>query len=242
MNTSPQPARDTSHEPALVLLSGGQDSTTCLFWAVEHFEKVHAVVFDYGQRHSIEIAQARRIASLANIKPVVLKVHSLAELGGSSLVDQSMALPQGAPAPEEVPNTFVPGRNLIFLSLAAALAYKLGVNNIVAGVCETDSSNYPDCTQGFIDSAERTISLAMGRSFELHAPLMNLDKAGIWLLAAELGCLDVVISDSHTCYKGDHSTLHPWGYGCGQCAACELRMKGFYRAFPDRKPKEGKVQ
>jgi 7-cyano-7-deazaguanine synthase len=227
-NKAPQPN-------AVVLLSGGQDSTTCLFWAAQQFEHIEALVFDYGQRHSIEIAQAQDIARLAGVKATVLDLSGLGQLGGSALTDTDIKVPVSEPgtAPEAgIPTTFVPARNLIFLSYAAAYAYPRGIRHIVLGVGQVDYSGYPDCRAPFVQSAALTLSLALDAPMEVHTPLLNLSKAQIWQLATDLGCLDVVVRDSHTCYQGDHTTFHSWGYGCGSCAACHLRAQGYYEAFP----------
>jgi 7-cyano-7-deazaguanine synthase len=223
-------------QSAVVLFSGGQDSTTCLYWALQRFRNVHAVIFDYGQRHRIEIAQAQAIAQAAKVPSVVLQVPALQTVGGSSLTDTALALPQTTEVGSQLPNTFVPGRNLLFFTLAGGYAYLHGVPNLVGGMNQTDYSGYPDCRQPFIDAAQQSLSLAMDYPFSIHTPLMNLDKAAIWKLAADLGCLEVVIKQSHTCYAGDRTTLHPWGYGCGTCAACQLRRAGFEQAFDKKAP------
>lgn len=218
---------------AVVLFSGGQDSTTCLFWAKHHFERVEAVIFDYGQRHRIEIEQAECIAKLAHVEATVLDLTGLGALGGSALTDTELAIPTEIGSEKEVPNTFVPGRNLIFLSYAAAYAYPRGIKNLVLGVGQVDYSGYPDCRVSFVRSAEMTLTLALDMPLKIHAPLLFRSKADIWALAAELGCLNFVIRDSHSCYAGDRTHYHPWGYGCGTCAACRLRAQGFYQAFPE---------
>lgn len=230
------------HAAALVLLSGGQDSTTCLFWALQTFERVEALGFDYGQRHGVELLQARKIAQLAGVPFHCLEVPSFKQLGGSALTDPDFRIPQGAEAlpsaaPSDTPpSTFVPGRNLVFLSLAAGFAYLHRLRHIVLGVGEVDYSGYPDCREPFLISAKRTLSLALDCPITLHAPLLRLSKADIFRLAADLGCLDVVLQQSHTCYLGDRTTQHPWGYGCGTCAACQLRARGFQQAFPPAPP------
>ncbi len=218
-------------EAAVLLFSGGQDSTTCLYWALQRYDQVHAVIFDYGQRHAVEIAQARAIAKLCDVPSLVLPISGLGQLGGSALTDSNVSVADELGTETTLPNTFVPGRNLLFLTLAAGYAYLKGIPNLVTGVCQADYSGYPDCRAAFITSAEASLRLAMDYPFAVHTPLMNLDKAGIWKLASELGCLDIVIQQSHTCYNGDHSTLHAWGYGCGHCPACQLRKRGFEQAF-----------
>lgn len=220
------------HEACLVLFSGGQDSTTCLYWALQNFDQVQALAFDYGQRHSIELEHARKITRLVHVPLTILSLDSLRQLGGSALTDDSIKVPEHTTERDVIPSTFVPGRNLLFLTLAGARAYLLGIRNLVLGVGQVDYSGYPDCRDTFLKSAERTLSLALDSPLSIHAPLLHLTKAEIFHLAADLGCLDVVLRDSHTCYNGDHTTLHPWGYGCGKCAACLLRAKGYQEAFP----------
>ena len=206
-------------EKALVVFSGGQDSTTCLYWALKNFAQVETITFDYGQRHLIELEAVKKIAALAKVHSVVLKESALAQLGGNSLTaDMPIEESQnGAP-----PNTFVPGRNIIFLTLAAAYAYQRGISNLVTGVCQTDYSGYPDCRRNTIDSLEQTLTLGMDREFKIHTPLMWLTKAQTVDLAVEVGALDALVY-SHTCYNG---TLPP----CGTCPACILRAKGFAEA------------
>lgn len=226
---------------ALVLFSGGQDSTTCLLWARAWFEQVHAVAFDYGQRHAVELEQASAIAARLGV-PLTLLPLTLPSAGQSSLTNATLSLPtelvgEAGLEPSrisELPSTFVPGRNLFFLTSAGALAYTLGVGDLVTGVCQTDYSGYPDCRAPFVAAAQQALSLAMDRPFTLHTPLMALDKAQTWLLAEALGGLELVVEASHTCYAGDRATRHAWGYGCGQCAACQLRARGYHQAFPER--------
>jgi 7-cyano-7-deazaguanine synthase len=217
---------------AIVLFSGGQDSTTCLLWALRNFSAVHALGFSYGQRHSVELAQAQHIANVLNVPYTVLEAPALKEIGGNALTEWGHTLEPWQPSAGTLPNTFVPGRNLLFLTLAAGFAFPLGVHDIVIGVCQTDYSGYPDCRSAFIASAQQTISLALDSDFRIHTPLMHLSKAQTWLLADELGGTQLVREHSHTCYEGNRSALHPWGYGCGKCAACELRARGYYEAFP----------
>ncbi len=217
---------------ALVLFSGGQDSTTCLYWALERYEHVLAISFDYGQRHAVETQQAEKIAKDAGVPLKQLRISSLAQLGGNALTDD-IAVENNLDAETGLPNTFVPGRNLFFLTLAAAYAYQIGAKHIVGGMCETDYSGYPDCRQDFVSHARQTINLAMEAQFEIHTPLMYLDKAATWQLADKLGCLEVIVNDSHTCYNNDREHFHAWGYGCGECPACELRRTGYERALLD---------
>ena len=204
---------------ALVLFSGGQDSTTCLFWAIKNFNSVTALCFDYGQRHKVELDSAFRIADMAGVKIDVLKINIFEQLGGNALTG-SEALDDSQDSP--LPNTFVPGRNLIMLSAAAAFSYNNDIKHIVTGVCETDYSGYPDCRDDTIKSLQATLNLGMEANFCLHTPLMFLSKAETVKLARELGALDA-LAYSHTCYAGEFPP-------CQKCAACELRAKGFEKA------------
>ncbi len=214
---------------AIVLFSGGQDSTTCLFWAFKQFDKVIAISFDYGQRHSIELEQAKKITQILEIEHHILSAPALNEIGKTALTDN-----QDIKTSEknQLPNTFVPGRNLVFLSLAAGWGYLNEVFDIVTGVCQTDYSGYPDCRNTFIQSAELTLQLALDQSkIKIHTPLMFLNKAQIWKIAQDLEALNFVIENTHSCYIGERTQKHAWGYGCGACPACELRKKGFEEAF-----------
>ena len=205
---------------ALVVFSGGQDSTTCLFWAKKHFKEVYAITFLYGQRHRIEVEQAQKIAAEAGVPITVREVNFIGEISsGCSLIDTSVKMDQTKPE-GTVPNTFVPGRNLFFLSIAAVHARELGAKNIITGVSQTDFSGYPDCRDSFIRSLNVTINLAMDEQFIIHTPLMWLNKAQTWKLADELGVFDLVRNETLTCYNGIP------GDGCGNCPACQLRMKG----------------
>ncbi len=217
MNISSQAKR------ALVVFSGGQDSTTCLYWALKHFEEVRTLTFDYGQRHRIELECAKKIAQFAAVHHEVLSVRTFAELGGNALTgSEEIEAHQENIFEEGLPNTFVPGRNIIFLSFAAARAWQLGIDNIVTGVCQTDYSGYPDCRKSTIEALQLALNLGMERQFVLHTPLMWLTKAQTVRKAQELGALEA-ISFSHTCYNG---TFPP----CGTCPACHLRQKGFSEA------------
>lgn len=213
---------------AVVLFSGGQDSTTSLIWAMKHFDSVAAISFAYNQRHAIELQQAQLISKHLNIPHLLIDIPDLKPLTNNALIQD---IPIKAPD-DALPNTFVPGRNLLFLTLAATWAYTHNYPNIVLGVSEADYSGYPDCREPFIHSAQQTLSLAMDFRFSLHTPLIHLNKAQIWLMAKELGALDMIVNETHTCYMGVREVLHPWGYGCSQCPACLLRKNGFYNAFP----------
>ena len=206
-------------DTALVVFSGGQDSTTCLFWAKKHFRRVCALTFAYGQKHVKEVDVARAIAGKAGVDFDVMDVSFIGRLGHNSLTDPSMKM--DAEKPEGgVPNTFVPGRNLFFLSIAAVYARERGINHLVTGVSQTDFSGYPDCRDAFIKSLNVTLNLAMDEQFVIHTPLTWIDKAETWAQADELGVLDLVRRETLTCYNGIP------GDGCGHCPACKLRREG----------------
>ncbi|MDR2038276.1 MAG: 7-cyano-7-deazaguanine synthase QueC [Bacteroidales bacterium] len=204
---------------ALVLSSGGQDSTVCLFWALQHFEHVEALCFRYGQRHETEIEAARSIAKKANVKFHLIDAGMIAGLSSNSLTDLSVTMDkeQKGNAP---PNTFVPGRNLLFINLAAVIAYENHIANIVTGVSQADYSGYPDCRDTFIRSLNTTLNLAMDTQFIIHTPLMWRDKEEVWALAGELGVFNLVKNETVTCYNGIIAE------GCGECPSCKLRRNG----------------
>ncbi len=206
-------------EAVLVVFSGGQDSTTCLFWAKKNFKKVYALSFLYGQKHRKEVELARDIAEEAKVEFEIMDVSFIAHLGKNSLTDPSIQMDQVKPD-GSFPNTFVPGRNLFFLSIAAVYAREKGINHIVTGVSQTDFSGYPDCRDAFIKSLNVTLNLAMDEQFVIHTPLMWIDKAETWALADELGVLELVRNKTLTCYNG------VTGDGCGHCPACRLRSEG----------------
>jgi 7-cyano-7-deazaguanine synthase len=208
----------SNNNKALVVFSGGQDSTTCLHWAINKYESVEAIFFDYGQRHLIELESAKRIAELNEIPLKVLKVDTLKQLGGNSLTDDIEIDTQEG----ELPNTFVPGRNLIFLTYAAAFAYQKGISHLVTGVCETDYSGYPDCRLSTMKSLEKTLNLGMESNFKIHTPLMDLDKKETVLLAIKEKAIQS-LTWSHTCYEGQYPP-------CKKCPSCILRAKGFSEA------------
>lgn len=216
---------------ALVVLSGGQDSTTCLYWALREFDRVETVTFDYGQRHRIELDCARQIAELAGVPNMVLPIDTFKALGGNALTDDSVAVRQEVDRAADrehtrLPNTFVPGRNLVFLTFAAARAYQRGIEHLVTGVCETDYSGYPDCRQRTIEALQQAIRLGMESQLTIHTPLMHLSKKATVELAREVGALEA-LAYSHTCYEGQQPP-------CDQCPACQLRAKGFAEAgIPD---------
>ena len=231
------------HKSALVLFSGGQDSTTCLADALERFERVETLGFDYGQRHSIELdVRLQVLERLRREFPHwdarlgedhLLKLDVLAQVSESSLT-QDIAFAMQA---NGLPNTFVPGRNLLFLTLAGALAYRRGLEVIVTGVCETDYSGYPDCRDDTMKAMQLALSLGMDRRLVVDTPLMWLDKAQTWALAERLGgqaLVRLVVEATHTCYEGERGQLHAWGHGCGHCPACELRARGWERYAASR--------
>lgn len=203
-------------QSALVVFSGGQDSTTCLFWALQHYEHVETVTFSYGQRHSQELAVAKEIAAEQGVKHHILDMSLLGQITDNALTsDIAIESKDG-----EVPNTFVDGRNHLFLSFAAVLAKQLGITDLVTGVCQTDFSGYPDCRDVFVKSLNVTLNLAMDYEFVIQTPLMWLDKAETWALADSLGKFDYVREKTLTCYNGIRGT------GCGECPACQLRQAG----------------
>ncbi len=224
------------HRNALVLFSGGQDSTTCLAWALDRYDHVETIGFDYGQRHRVELEC--RTTVLAGIKqqftqwaPKLGDDHML-DLGLLGQVSDTALTSDKAIefAKSGLPNTFVPGRNLIFFTFAAAVAYRRGISVLVGGMCETDYSGYPDCRDDTLKSLQVTLGLGLDTRMVLETPLMWIDKARTWELAHELGgdkLVELIRKDTHTCYTGDHSTWHDWGYGCGTCPACELRANGW---------------
>ncbi|MBS3647660.1 7-cyano-7-deazaguanine synthase QueC [Pseudaminobacter sp. 19-2017] len=225
-------------QTALVLFSGGQDSTTCLAWALARFEHVETIGFDYGQRHRIEIEVRPRI--LHRIRSDFQ--HWQGQLGEDHLIDLTVlgqisdtALTRSveiAVQENGLPNTFVPGRNLLFLGFAGALAYRRGAKHLVAGMCETDYSGYPDCRDDTIKAMQLALNLGMEARFVIHTPLMWIDKAQTWALAETLGgqpLVELIREDTHSCYNGDREHHHEWGFGCGTCPACQLRAQGWER-------------
>jgi 7-cyano-7-deazaguanine synthase len=223
-------------ETALVLFSGGQDSATCLAWALQRFARVETLGFAYGQRHAIELeCSDRLLGAIRSTRPDWAKklgechtfeLPTLAEISDTALT-RDFAIAMGE---DGLPNTFVPGRNLVFLTMAATLAYRRGIRHIIGGMCETDYSGYPDCRDQTIRALQVALNLGMNRLFELHMPLMWLEKASTWRLAHELGgagLVDLIREHSHTCYLGERGERHEWGYGCAECPACALRAKGW---------------
>lgn len=221
---------------ALILFSGGQDSATCLAWALDRFKQVETIGFDYGQRHSVEL-ECR--ASFRD-KVVGLKQDWASKLGPDHMLDLSVigqvsdaALTSDAAIAlrdDGLPNTFVPGRNLLFFTLAAALASRRHLRHLVGGMCETDYSGYPDCRDDTLKSLQVTLNLGIGSNHVLHTPLMWIDKAQTWKMAQNLGgsaLVDLIRTETHTCYLGERDRLHEWGYGCAACPACDLRQRGW---------------
>ncbi|AGZ26095.1 MULTISPECIES: 7-cyano-7-deazaguanine synthase QueC [Staphylococcus] len=205
---------------AIVVFSGGQDSTTCLFYAKKHFKDVILVTFNYGQRHDTEIEVAKKIAQEQNVEHHILDMSLLSQLTPNALTQHDLKIED---TEDGIPNTFVPARNLLFLSFAGALAYQIKAKHIITGVCETDFSGYPDCRDSFIKSMNVTLNLSMDRDFVIHTPLMWLDKAQTWELADDLGVLNYIRENTLTCYNGII------GDGCGECPACQLRSRGLDR-------------
>jgi 7-cyano-7-deazaguanine synthase len=229
---------------ALVLFSGGQDSTVCLAWALERFQRVETIAFDYGQRHVVELAVRPAVRDrMAALRPQwaarlgqdhVVKLDALSAISETALTrDVEIAIAESG-----LPTTFVPGRNLVFLSFAGAVAYRRGIKHLVAGMCETDFSGYPDCRDDTIKAMQLALTLGMDRRFVIHTPLMWIDKAATWALADELGgdaLIETIVAETHTCYLGDRGKLHAWGYGCGACPACQLRAAGFDKWMETRR-------
>ena len=221
---------------ALVLFSGGQDSATCLAWALDRYARVETVGFDYGQRHEVELrARVRLRERLTEAFPAwagrlgpdhLLEIRAFGAIGETAMT-RERAIETDA---RGLPTTFVPGRNLVFLTYAAALADRRGITTLVGGMCETDYSGYPDCRREALDALERALRLGMERTFVIETPLMRLTKAETWALAEDLGgraLVDLIVEESATCYRGEREHRHAWGYGCGTCPACELRERGF---------------
>jgi 7-cyano-7-deazaguanine synthase len=226
----------SASDAALVLFSGGQDSTVCLAWALERFARVETVGFDYRQRHAVELKVRPRIRERL---PAIaerwarrlgddhlIRIDALADISETALT-RDVAIEVSSSG---LPTTFVPGRNLIFLSFAGALAYRRGIRHLVAGMCETDFSGYPDCRDDTIKAMQVALTLGLDRRLTIHTPLMWIDKAGTFALAHAIGgeaLIDLLLAETHTCYLGDREHRHDWGFGCGECPACRLRAEGF---------------
>ncbi|HEY0224511.1 MAG TPA: 7-cyano-7-deazaguanine synthase QueC [Pseudolabrys sp.] len=231
-------------DTALVLFSGGQDSTVCLAWALERFARVETVGFDYSQRHAVELSvRARLRAGLSALRPAwksrlgddhMVKLDAIAAMSDTALTRETAI----EIAETGLPTTFVPGRNLIFFCFAGALAYRRGARHLIAGMCETDYSGYPDCRNDTVEAMQAALNLGLGKDIVIHTPLMWIDKAATFAMAEEIGgasLLDLVVEDTHSCYLGDRSLRHDWGYGCGDCPACQLRSRGFTKFIAMRK-------
>jgi len=223
-------------QAALVLFSGGQDSSVCLAWALERYDRVETVGFDYGQRHAVEMEARQAVRRQINARfpewaqrlgeDHVLDIRSFGAVAQSALTaDRAIEMTERG-----LPSTFVPGRNLVFLTYAAALADRRGIDALVGGMCETDFSGYPDCRRDTLDAMQTALNLGMDRAFRIETPLMWLTKAQTWGLSKQIGgeaLVRLIVEESHTCYQGERGDLHAWGYGCGACPACELREKGY---------------
>lgn len=228
----------TDYNKALVLFSGGQDSAACLAWALEHFGEVETVGFSYGQRHAVELeCRTKFIQRLRQLFPIWS-----GKLGTDHLLDLSIVRQLGETAltadveivmgKNGLPTTFVPGRNILFFTAAAAVAYRRGFKHLVGGMCETDYSGYPDCRDDTLKAMQVVLNLGFSQRFVIETPLMWLDKASTWAMAKRLGgatLVELILEETHSCYRGDRSKRHAWGYGCGDCPACDLRAKGWLR-------------
>ena len=228
---------------ALVLFSGGQDSATCLAWALKQFDRVETIGFDYGQRHRVEL-ECRQVVreKIVSIQPDwgarlgqdhCVDMNVLGDIGGTAMTkDVEIAFDESG-----LPNTFVPARNLVFFNFAAAIAYRRGSKHLIGGMCETDYSGYPDCRDDTLKSLQATLNLGMESRFVLHTPLMWIDKERTWEMAQQLGgdkLVQLIIDETHTCYLGDRRLRHAWGFGCGKCPACELRSAGYDKWISSR--------
>ena len=233
----------TADSAAIVLFSGGQDSTACLAWALARYERVETIGFDYGQRHAVELeCRTRILAELKRLFPAwaaklgadcVLALDVIKEVSDTALTSDA-EIAMGA---NHLPNTFVPGRNLLFFTMAAAVAYRRGIKVLVGGMCETDYSGYPDCRDDTLKALQVALNLGMERRFVIETPLMWIDKAGTWRMAEALGgkpFVDLIREHTHSCYKGERRQRHDWGYGCANCPACDLRAAGWrrYKSVP----------
>ncbi len=218
-------------EKAVVIFSGGQDSTTCLFWAKNRFDDVEAITFNYGQNHLVEVECAQKICKHAAVRLTLIDISFLSQIVDSALMsdgDVDKTNQKG------LPDSFVPNRNQLFITLAHAYAQKIGAKALITGVCQTDYSGYPDCRIDFINKIEEASNAGSDSNIEIMTPLMFRTKAETFLLAERENCLEEVINLSHTCYNGDRENLHEWGYGCDNCSACKLRKKG-YNEYKNRK-------
>jgi 7-cyano-7-deazaguanine synthase len=236
MNAAPRPSDRSAPDGALVLFSGGQDSSVCLAWALERHDRVETIGFDYGQRHAVELDARRQV--LAGVRAAfpawasrlggdhLLDIHAFGAIGETAMTtDRAIEVDANG-----LPSTFVPGRNLVFLTYAAAVADRRGLGALVGGMCETDFSGYPDCRRDTLDALQAALNLGMAQDFVIETPLMHLTKAQTWALGQGLGgdaLTNLIVRESHTCYLGERGLRHPWGHGCGACPACVLRAKGW---------------
>ncbi len=222
------------HSKALVVFSGGQDSTTCLFWAQNRYSYVEAVTFFYEQNHQVELKQAQLICKKLNIPQKVIN-FSVKNLTTSSLLDSKIKM---SFSEKKIPNTLVEGRNILMFTYATIYAKNKNIDHLVTGVCETDNSGYPDCREQFVVSLEKTLKLGLDFDIEIKTPLIKMNKAQIFELAKKEGCLELILEDSHTCYRGERTKKHEWGYGCGECFACVLRLRGWerFKSYKNHKP------
>jgi len=224
-------------QAALVLFSGGQDSATCLIWALERFDRVETIGFDYGQRHNVELAVRHAFRDRIPVlnerwgrrlgNDHLLDLRTLGQISDTALTSDAAF----AAGRNGLPNTFVPGRNLIFMTYAGAVAWRRGIHTLVAGMCETDYSGYPDCRNDTLQALAKAMAMGLDYEIALETPLMWIDKAATWQMAEQLGGAALVAEmteNTHTCYAGDRNTRHDWGYGCGSCPACKLRSKGWF--------------
>lgn len=241
MNVSSQKVFDVVEsvkgKSAVVVLSGGQDSVTCLGLALRNFDKVYAVGFAYGQKHEVELHCAARICAEHGVEFDIFEIPALQQIGNSALIrgDEQKDVSAKHAQNSSLPASFVPNRNALFLTIAHAYAQKVGADTLITGVCETDFSGYPDCRDVFIKSLTNTLNIGYMTDIAIVTPLMWLNKAETFALAKAVDFLTVVLEDSHTCYNGDHNTNHEWGHGCGECPACKLRANGF-EAFVEANP------
>ncbi len=214
-------------DPAVVVLSGGQDSITCLYLALSRHAQVYAVSFLYGQKHRTELIQAAKVADRESVPHSMLDLSFFGAMVTSELVNDSGDTTQPHPYKPGLPASFVPNRNALFLTLAHAQAQEMRAKYIYTGVCQTDFSGYPDCREEFIQAFEQSLNIGYETDIRILTPMMHLDKADTFAMARDLGCLDAILEDSHTCYNGDRSVRHEWGYGCGNCPACVIRKRGY---------------
>lgn len=226
--------KDYFREHCLVIFSGGQDSTTTAAWAKENFAKVSLISFDYNQRHKIELSQAKIIANKLNLPLTIVPITFFESLVESALfLDRSDSTSSAHQDNQNLPASFVPNRNALFITLAHAFAQKIHANHLVLGVSEVDYSGYPDCRSEFIQSISQSLNLGAQTKITIHTPLLFMNKAEEFSMAKDLGILDLILEDTHTCYDGNRDAKHSWGYGCGNCPACKLRKDGYEKFLRD---------